>query len=425
MPPNLFLMNPNGIVFGKNAAIDVAGSFMATTAETIDFNSGSKFSSTEPNKSLLTIDFAIGLGFGSIPGTIQVNGTGHNLELNTAEPTLRVPALSSLDVSSGETLALIGGDIILNRGVLNAPDGHIELGAVASGKVSFDIANLKDFSYETSTLKNIELFEESLADVSGSFGGSIHSFGERVFLNSGSGFFVQNQVTGEVSNLKVDAKSLEISGGSFRPVLIFEQGIIVIDSESDLVRTGFIDGEVLIPGSSVSNALEKLQLSQNEARSAVSFVPSLIYSESLQNAQGNNIEINTNELSVLDGGQVIARSFGEANAGNIDISQSNAINVQGASGTPGFAEQNFEIFSQINSITFGSGTGGNVKLNANDLTISDGGAITSITNGFGAGGDVVIDSTNINLIGSVPNVFLPSSIGATTNSEGDAGSSSY
>ena len=107
---NLFLMNPNGIVFGENAAINLGGSFLATTAETIDFNDGNKFSSVEPNKPLLTIDFPLGLGFGSSPGIIRVDGTGHNLSLNTTEPTFRLPALSSLDVNSGETLALIVTD---------------------------------------------------------------------------------------------------------------------------------------------------------------------------------------------------------------------------------------------------------------------------------------------------------------------------
>ncbi|MGB5713567.1 MAG: hypothetical protein WBM44_21985, partial [Waterburya sp.] len=230
-----------------------------------------------------------------------------------------------------------------------------------------------------------------------------------------------NQIAGEVKNLKVDAQSLEISGGSFRPVLIFEQGVIGIDPESGLVRTGFINGAPLTPGLSVADVLNTFQLSQDEATSAVAFVPSLIYSESLQNAQGNNIEINTNELSVLNGGQLIARSFGEANAGNININQANTIDVKGASNTPGFAEQSFEIFSQINSITFGSGTGGDIKLGVSNLRTSDGGSISSVTNGSGMGGDVFVDSNTIDLAGSVPNVFLPSSIGAVANNEGDAG----
>ena len=139
-------MNPNGIVFGKNAAIDVGGSFLATTAETIEFNNGNQFSAIASDKPLLTIDFPIGLGMGSNPGTIQVNGTGHNLGLNAAEPTFRLPAFSNLGVNSNQTLALIGGDIVLNGGVLNSPDGHTELGAVASGDVYFEYNNLKNGS---------------------------------------------------------------------------------------------------------------------------------------------------------------------------------------------------------------------------------------------------------------------------------------
>ena len=62
---NLFLMNPNGIVFGENAAIDVGGSFLTTTAENIKFNSGDRFSALSREKPLLTIDFPVGLGLDS------------------------------------------------------------------------------------------------------------------------------------------------------------------------------------------------------------------------------------------------------------------------------------------------------------------------------------------------------------------------
>lgn len=55
-PADLFLVNPNGIVFGPDAALDITGSFYATTADAIPLGAGS-FSATNPAQStLLTVD---------------------------------------------------------------------------------------------------------------------------------------------------------------------------------------------------------------------------------------------------------------------------------------------------------------------------------------------------------------------------------
>ena len=95
---DLYLINPNGIVFGEGASLDVQGSFTATTADAIEFSEGGLFSAVAPGESLLTISVPLGLQFGSTPGSI-INRSF--VEDSTGE-------FVGLQVPTGENLTLVG-----------------------------------------------------------------------------------------------------------------------------------------------------------------------------------------------------------------------------------------------------------------------------------------------------------------------------
>jgi filamentous hemagglutinin family protein len=111
---NLFLINPNGIIFGSNAKLNINGSFIGSTASSLLFPDGIELSATDTRTNpLLTVNVPIGLQLGDNPAPVRVQG-------------------SNLEVKPNQKLVLVGGEVSLNQGKLTAPGGRIELGGLST-----------------------------------------------------------------------------------------------------------------------------------------------------------------------------------------------------------------------------------------------------------------------------------------------------
>lgn len=112
---NLFLINPAGIIFGRNATLQVPGAFMATTANRLGLGAG-------PGGPEVWLD-AIGAN-----DYATLVGTPTSFAFTTATAGTIVNA-GNLAVGQGQSLTLLGGTVI-NTGTLLAPGGQVTIAAI-------------------------------------------------------------------------------------------------------------------------------------------------------------------------------------------------------------------------------------------------------------------------------------------------------
>ncbi|MEO0936095.1 MAG: filamentous hemagglutinin N-terminal domain-containing protein, partial [Cyanobacteria bacterium J06641_2] len=340
---NLFLINPSGIVFGENAKLDIGGSFFSSTAESILFEDKFEFSAVNAqSEPLLTVSVPLGLQMGQNSGDIQVQGSGHQLTGGAFTPVIRDNTQSTLEVNSGQAIALVGQNLNLSGGVLTAENGRIELGAVKTGTVNVNFTS-SDFQLDYANIESfgdIQLLNQSLVDASGLTSRGIQLQGQNISLKDGSAALIQTVGSQAPSSIRVRA-------------------------------TGVLDlaGDVRIAP---------------DVGAVTGVISSRLMTETLGKGKGADIDVSAGDLLLNDGGIVVARTYGFDSGGNINVNIARDIQINRV--TP----LNPIATSGIATPTFGSASSGNMNITASNLTITDGGLI--ISNNFGKG-----DSGNVNV----------------------------
>jgi filamentous hemagglutinin family protein len=364
---SLFLMNPNGIVFGPNASLNLGGSFVGTTANAIGFGQSETFSASNPDTPpLLTI---------APSALIFSQGNRGSIVNRSVTPLVGVPDGFNpygLQVPIGQSLTLVGGNIRMEGGGLSAPGGRIEIGGLgAAGRI--ELENQGDglrLIFPTGILRsNVSLTNKALISVPLSGGGAatIHARNVEI-VNSviRGGIEWETIATKTAGDIVINAtETIQLRGeetdinNNVRFGGVGDAGKIILNTGSlsaidDVVLRSVIfgqgnSGDVLI-----------------NARDSIVFDDSNLVTGSLAQGRGNAgiTQIKTGSLSLINGSEIDSSSAGQGNGGDISIQASGAIELISE------RDNRILISSGIGKGTVGNG--GNISIISQSLLLKNG-----------------------------------------------------
>jgi filamentous hemagglutinin family protein len=397
---NLFLINPQGIIFGPNASLDVGGSFVATTASSLNFADGTQFTSQPSQKEpLLTVRVPIGLTFGSSPGNILVQGNGRGTRLTS---TL-LDTNFGLRVPPKRVLALVGGNVLIEGGTVKSPGGRIEIGsAIGSGTVGIVNLDAENFSFDYTNvpaLGEIQLTRQAAVDASGIGGGDIQIQGKKLLLADGSQ--IESSTLGEELGgmLTINVSdAVDLTGTSAIGRFITPSGIsafvypgatgsgpnLNIATQSLNLRDGGAISTATLgigTGGNLSIKADEVKVTgtliadQRGGGIATSVAPRAV-------GKAGDLEIRTRRLVVDNGGLVSTTSLGQGTPGNLILRAEESVELVGRA--------NEQTPSSLSARSIGVADAGNITVETQQFNILDGARVNASSSGTGSAGKITL-----------------------------------
>ncbi len=445
---NLFLINPNGIIFGSNARLDLGGSFVATTANAIEFPDGSIFSASA----------------GNIPSaTLTVNPSAFLFNQLADQQTSSIEVRNGAVLSVGslgnpESLLLVGGNVQVDGGTLEGIEGsQVEIaGFTGSGSVglSMDDNNKLTLILPANGVigADVVLTNGALVNVGSESGnaGSILLVGETLSLTGGTQLSTSTFGVGDAGIVFLQADHVSIDNSTIFSTMestatgnpggiLMQADSISLTSGATLTATtrGVANaGLVFLNASgpvSIANGSTILSMAEAEASgnsggiliqaAALSLTDSTLNTNNLGSGIAGDIVIDTRDQVSLVNSEIVSSSnndetsdFGfielAATEGSVLLNQSTLNTTNSGSGLAGdiiiSARDQLSIFNQSN--IFSEGNFGRILIGQSDAyddsfspdIVNIDSSILSTANPGSAGvaGDISIDAINNVLITS-------------------------
>ncbi len=346
---NFLLINPNGVVFGPNARLNVGKAFAASTASGVDLVDGQGRQvtfGTNPNGDapLLTINPNVFFNVSQLNMGAKVPGNAAIINYGT---------LQNQTNNSGQYIGLIGGTVILNGkyggGKIVAPGGRVDLvGLNSAGTVT---TNDRGLLFSSDSLLR--------GDVSLINGGAVTIRANGTIGNINTFFGGTNP---SVSGINISANNINFINDlstSNRIQSNLESGL-----DNNIVNTTNPAGDINI------DATGKITLDFGG-----------IFNTLLSGAEGKlgNIKISTKSLDLNNQSRISSNTLGKGNAGNIDIKSTDTINIFGVIDLQSpLLVSSKDNLSIISSDTYGKGDTGKITIDAaGDLNLVNRGELSS------------------------------------------------
>ena len=351
---NLFFMNPNGVILGPNAELDVSGSVILTSADAIDLGAMGSFSASNPLDSVLSSAPPTAFGFlQSDPGGLSIDG-------------------SILTVQGNNSLSVIGGDVTIEDAEITASTGDVNI-------VSVDSAGEMNFSQEDGSHR-VEINNRNiLGDVAllegthiGSESGGINIDGHDVTLS--------NVSISSVNTENLDGKGIHIdAAGDLQLTDGTEISTVNISDRNggDITLTA-LTAINIAEGSQIGSLLERDMEGSGGAISVEAKTVKIVSGAALLTitagrGDGGAIRLTGTDQVILDaeGGdasRVISRTvLGGANGGDVVIETTEFMALGGSL---------VNLISEANG-----GNGGSLKLSASkDVLLEEGSSLRTQIN---------------------------------------------
>jgi filamentous hemagglutinin family protein len=464
---NLFFMNPAGVMFGKNAQLNVSGSFAVTTANYLKFVGGGRFNANLGGGDVLTSAPVSAFGFlNSTPAPVSFSG-------------------STLNVAPLKSFSVVAGDISLNGAAISGQGSRVNLVSVKSpGEVQLDVADINsevDVSQFTA-LGTINVTNSAVIDTTGLAGGPVViRCGSLYLLDSSKIFSETTEPSGSGGDVTVTADSLVIRGSGVATDTVGDgkAGTVKLAADSILIDGGFVSsssiagefaavsgggGDIIvhahdleiINNSRITTDTQSLGNAGNVSLAADSLLidGSQVSSSStnfgfiLFTGNGGGIMLKARDLKILNSSvttdtfaafDLFSGPTGSGNAGEVKLTADSLLidGSQVSSTSFGFSfnlgignagdiivqagQLRIVNDSRVATDTSGTGGAGNVVVQAGDLTITGGGEISSSTSGLGNGGDVNVTANSLLIDGTASPLRTFISADAISGSSGNAG----